>query len=84
MKGLDARIREKIRSARPHQKQLASHLGKSQTWVSKYLAGGSAAATIDDIVAMADFLNVDVAHLLGIESLPKTAPRKTRLEQESQ
>ena len=62
---MDARIRQQLRAARPNQRQLASRLGKSQSWVSKYLADGSVIADVDDLVAIAEFLGTSVTALIN-------------------
>jgi transcriptional regulator with XRE-family HTH domain len=80
MDAFDARVRQKVRAARPNQKQLAKELGRSQGWVSKYLSGGNATATIDDVAAMASFLNTTVSAL--VDERPYTP--LTALERQAQ
>ena len=70
----DARIRQKLRATRPNQQKLAAKLGKSQSWVSKYLSDGNVIADPDDLVAIADFLGTTVQALI---SESPVAARKT-------
>ena len=74
----DSRIRQKLRAARPNQQQLAATLGRSQSWVSKYLSDGNVIADPDHLVAIAEFLGVTVTELIGDASpvsKKKTAAR---------
>jgi transcriptional regulator with XRE-family HTH domain len=81
MDELDRRVREKLRTAKPNQQQLAARLGRSQPWVSKYLAGGPAAATIDDIAAIAEFLNTTVSALIDEKPLPTMTSTQRRAQE---
>ena len=77
----DARIRQKLRAARPNQQKLAAKLGKSQSWVSKYLSDGNVVADPDHLVAIAEFLGTTI-HVLVSES--PIAPRKTALQRKAE
>lgn len=79
MRALDGRIRQKLRAANPNQQQLAQRMGRSQSWVSKYLAGEGSLATIDDVVAIADFLMTTVSDLID----EKPAPPPTVLQSQA-
>lgn len=78
---VDFRIRQKLRAARPNQQRLAAALGKSQSWVSKYLRGGNVIADPDDLVAIAEFLGTTVGALLQESAI---APRKTAAQRNAE
>ena len=61
----DAQIRQKLRAARPNQQKLAAKLGKSQSWVSKYLRDGNVIADPDHLVAIAEFLGTTIDALIS-------------------
>lgn len=70
----DVRVRQKLRAARPNQQKLAATLGKSQSWVSKYLRDGNVVADPDHLVAIAEFLGMTIGALISESSI---AARKT-------
>ena len=78
---VDSRIRQKLRAARPNQQRLAAAMGKSQSWVSKYLRGGNVIADPDDLVAIAEFLATTVAALVQESAV---APRKTAAQRNAE
>lgn len=78
---LDARIRRRLRATKPNQPELAKRLGRSQSWVSKYLSEGASLATIDDVVAIAAFLNTTVSALIDEKPMPPM-PASQRQAQE--
>jgi transcriptional regulator with XRE-family HTH domain len=67
---IDNEIRANLRAMQPNQPALAEAIGRSQAWLSKYMAGRGH-ATIDDIVRIA-------AHLLGV-NLPVLTATESRL-----
>lgn len=77
---LDTRIRLRLRAAKPNQQELAKRLGKSQSWVSKYIGNGGSQANIDDLAVIAEFLNMTVTALID----EKTTPTATALQRQAQ
>lgn len=64
---IDKAVRDKLRALAPNQMALASAIGRSQGWLSKYMEGGGT-ATIDDVVRIAAaFIGVNVQPLSELE-----------------
>jgi transcriptional regulator with XRE-family HTH domain len=57
---IDEEIRGKLRALGPHQTALARQIGRSTSWLNKYM-NGAGTATIDDVVRIA-------AALIGFQS----------------
>ncbi len=77
----DARIRQRLRAARPNQQKLAAKLGKSQSWVSKYLRDGNVIADPDDLVTIAEFLGTSIDALISESPI---AVRKTATQRKGE
>jgi len=69
---IDAAFRERLRALKPHRKELAKRIGRSQGWLNKYI-NGAGKATIDDVIRLAAIV------LLGVDSPPMTAEQRRLL-----
>src|SRR5437868_3502552 len=65
---LDAALRERLKLTSVHQTHLAQAIGRSPSWLNKYM-NGSGKATVDDVVRMVALLiGVNLQPLSGVES----------------
>ena len=71
---IDATFRKYLRDLNPNQKALAERIGRSPSWVNKYL-NGAGKATIDDVLRL-----VAIA-LLEFEPPPRLTPEQHTLVQ---
>lgn len=70
------RLRDLREDADLSQKQLAAHLGMSQTGYSKYETGENDIST-QILLRLADFYGVSVDYLLGRTNVKKPYPKET-------
>lgn len=69
---IDAALRDRLKTASLHQTAFAKTIGRSPSWLNKYM-NGDGSATIDDAVRI-------IALLIGLETAPLTALERRLLK----
>jgi transcriptional regulator with XRE-family HTH domain len=69
---LDAAFRKRLRQLNPYQKGIADRIGRSQSWLNKYL-NGAGKATIDDVIRLVAVV------VLGVDGTPSLSAEQRKL-----
>jgi transcriptional regulator with XRE-family HTH domain len=69
---LDAALRKHVRDLNPYQNGIAERIGRSQSWLNKYL-NGAGKATIDDVIRLVAVV------VLGVDGTPSLTAEQRKL-----